>query len=185
VEKPTQTLTIGKGLDNTVDISSKWAITLPSLIYFYEIFIEIPLHNLVLKYQIWYLIPCCGLEVHNSTQELTSVNGVGYTVDLISKWVRTLPSLIYFSWDIYRDPLHKNKFKYESWYWTPCCGLEVKKPTQAIKLVRGPGNTFNLNPLDNYVYNIRFDIWHPAVGLRCRIPPRHIRQLKAQAILLT
>jgi hypothetical protein len=43
-----------------------------------------------------------------------------------------LPSLIYFSWDIYRDPpLHKKKS------------------------------------------NIKVDIWHPAVGLRCRNPPRH------------
>jgi hypothetical protein len=29
---------------------------------------------------------------------------------------------------------------------TPCCGLEVQKPTQALKSVKGPGNTFDLNP---------------------------------------
>jgi hypothetical protein len=30
---------------------------------------------------------------------------------------------------------------------TPCCGLEVQKPTQALKSVKGPGNTFDLNPM--------------------------------------
>jgi hypothetical protein len=29
---------------------------------------------------------------------------------------------------------------------TPCCGLEVQKPTQALKSVKDPGNTFDLNP---------------------------------------
>jgi hypothetical protein len=27
-----------------------------------------------------------------------------------------------------------------------CCGLEVQKPTQALKSVKGPDNTFDLNP---------------------------------------
>jgi hypothetical protein len=27
---------------------------------------------------------------------------------------------------------------------TPCCGLEVQKPTQAHKSVKDPGNTFDL-----------------------------------------
>jgi hypothetical protein len=58
-----------------------------------------------------------------------------------------LPSLIYFSWDIYRDPSSIRKIKYQSWYLTPCCGLEVQKPTQALKSVKVPGNTFDLNPL--------------------------------------
>jgi hypothetical protein len=31
---------------NTFNVSPKWARTLPSLIYFYGIFIETPLHNL-------------------------------------------------------------------------------------------------------------------------------------------
>jgi hypothetical protein len=26
---------------------------------------------------------------------------------------------------------------------TPCCGLEVQKPTQALKSVKGPGNIFD------------------------------------------
>jgi hypothetical protein len=28
---------------------------------------------------------------------------------------------------------------------TPCCGLEVQKPTQSLKTVKDPGNTFDLN----------------------------------------
>jgi hypothetical protein len=28
---------------------------------------------------------------------------------------------------------------------TPCCGLEVQKPTQGLKSVKGPGNTFDVN----------------------------------------
>jgi hypothetical protein len=35
-----------------------------------------------------------------------------------------------------------------------------------------------------YLINIKIDIWHPAVGLRCRKPPRHLSQLKARAIPL-
>jgi hypothetical protein len=55
------------------------------------------------------LTPCCGLEVQKPTQALKSVKGPGNTFELNPKWSRTLPSLIYFSWDIYRDPLHKKK----------------------------------------------------------------------------
>jgi hypothetical protein len=50
-------------------------------------------------------------EVQKPTQELKSVKDPGNTFDLIPKRSRTLPSLIYFSWNIYRDPLHKRKFK--------------------------------------------------------------------------
>jgi hypothetical protein len=38
------------------------------------------------------------------TQALKPVKGPGNTFDINSKWSRTLPSLIYFSWDIYRGP---------------------------------------------------------------------------------
>jgi hypothetical protein len=50
------------------------------------------------------LIHCCGLEVQKPTQVLKSVKGPEDTFDLNPKWARTLPTLIYFSWDIYRDP---------------------------------------------------------------------------------
>jgi hypothetical protein len=56
------------------------------------------------------LTPCCGLEVQKPNQALKSVKGPGNTFDRSPKWSRTLPSLIYFSWNIYRDhPLHKKK----------------------------------------------------------------------------
>jgi hypothetical protein len=45
----------------------------------------------------------CGLEVQKPTQALKSVKGPANTFDFNPKWSRTLPSLIYFSWDIYRD----------------------------------------------------------------------------------
>jgi hypothetical protein len=89
-----------------------------------------------IKYQCWYLTPCCGLEVHKPTQELKSVKGPGNTFDWHPKWERTLPSLIYFSWDIYRDPPSIKKIKYQCWYLTPCCGLEVQKPTQALSQLK-------------------------------------------------
>jgi hypothetical protein len=38
------------------------------------------------------------------TQALKSVKHPSNTVNLDPKRARTLPSLIYFSWDIYRDP---------------------------------------------------------------------------------
>jgi hypothetical protein len=55
------------------------------------------------------LTPYCGLEVQKLTQALKSVKGPGNTFDLNPKWSRIVPTLIYCSWDIYRDPLHKNK----------------------------------------------------------------------------
>jgi hypothetical protein len=55
------------------------------------------------------LTPCCGLEVQKPTHALKSVKGPGNTFDINHKWSRTLPSLIYFSWDIYRDPLSIKK----------------------------------------------------------------------------
>jgi hypothetical protein len=55
------------------------------------------------------LTPCCGLEVQKPTQALKSVKEAGNNFDFNPKWSRTLPSLIYFSWDIYRDPPSINK----------------------------------------------------------------------------
>jgi hypothetical protein len=51
------------------------------------------------------LTPCYGLEVHYPTQALKSVKDPGNTFNVNPKWKRTLASLIYISWDIYRDPL--------------------------------------------------------------------------------
>jgi hypothetical protein len=53
------------------------------------------------------LTPYFGLEVQQPNQVLQALKGAANTFDLNPKWTRTLPSLIYFSWDIHRDPLHK------------------------------------------------------------------------------
>jgi hypothetical protein len=98
------------------------------------------------KYQCWYLTPCCVLEVQKPTQALKSVKGRQNIFDWNPKWSRTLPSLIHFSWNIYRDPHLNCFFKYQSWHLTPYCGLQVQKPTQALKSVKSPGNTFDINP---------------------------------------
>jgi hypothetical protein len=39
--------------------------------------------------------------------------------------------------------------------------------------------------LHNLFSNIKIDILHPVVGLRCIIAPRHLSQLKTRAIPLT
>ena len=150
-------------------------------------------------YQSWYLTPCCVVEVQNPSQALKSVKGPDNTFDLNTKWERTLSSFGNILWDSYSPRL---KSKYQRWYLTPCCGLEMQNPTQAHKSVKGWGNTFDLNSkwkrtfpsFDNFswdVYssptpnrNIKVDIWHPVVGLRCRIPPRQFSQLKAREISL-
>jgi hypothetical protein len=95
------------------------------------------------------LTPCCGLEVQKPTQALKSVKDPCNTFNLNPKWARTLPSLIYFSWDINRDPTTPQKKIHISKlipYLTPCCGLEVQKPTQPLKSVKGQVNTFDVNP---------------------------------------
>jgi hypothetical protein len=51
------------------------------------------------------------LEVQKPTQALKSVKGQDNTFDINPKWTRTLPSLIYVSWDINRDPLPHNKIE--------------------------------------------------------------------------
>jgi hypothetical protein len=48
------------------------------------------------------LTSCCGLDVHYPTSALKSVKDPCNTFKLNSMWARTLPSLIYFTWDIYR-----------------------------------------------------------------------------------
>jgi hypothetical protein len=94
--------------------------------------------------------------------------GLDNTFDLNPKWVRTLQSSIYFSWDIHRDPpstkksIHiSNKGNFRAFNWLKClCGfLHLKptagcqistlmqKPTQALRSVKGPGNTFDLIPM--------------------------------------
>ena len=44
-----------------------------------------------------------------------------------------------FSWAFYRDPSTILLFKYQRWYLTPSCGIEVQKPIQALKSFNGLG----------------------------------------------
>jgi hypothetical protein len=53
------------------------------------------------------LTPYCGLEVQKPNQALQEVKDAADTFDGNPKWARTLPSLIYFSWYIYRPPPQK------------------------------------------------------------------------------
>jgi hypothetical protein len=57
----------------------------------------------------WSTMPCCGLEVQKLTQAFKSIKDLGNIFDWNFKRARTLPSLIYFSWNIYRDPLSIKK----------------------------------------------------------------------------
>jgi hypothetical protein len=74
------------------------------------------------------LTPYCGLEVQKSTQALQSVKCQDNTFDLSSKWARTLPSLIYFSYDSYRDPPPKNKSNIKVDIGYPALGLRCRNP---------------------------------------------------------
>jgi hypothetical protein len=48
---------------------------------------------------------------------------------------------------------------------TPCCGLEVQNPIQALKSVKGLGNTFDINPKWERTLppfgNFSWDIYRP------------------------
>ena len=145
MRKPTQAFKSVKDPGNIFDWIPKWARTLPSLIHFsWDIYRDPPpskknISMLIYDTLLW-------AWVQKPTQALKSVKGQGNTFDWNLKWSRTLPSLIYFSWDIYRDPTFIFFFSnIDIWYLTPSCGLEVQKPTQALKSVKGPGNTFDIN----------------------------------------
>ena len=72
-----------------------------------------------------------------------SVKCLCNTFDLNLKWGRTLPSEILHG--IFIEPPPPSILFYRSWHLTPWCGLEVQKPTQALKSVKNMGNTFGLN----------------------------------------
>ena len=146
MHKRTQALQSVNGPANTFDRSPKWVRTLPSLIYFSrDIYRDPPLlHKTIFNYQCWYLTPYCGFEVQNPPMHFNQLKVRKY------RWIKPqvgkiFPSLIYFSYDILETPLQK-KIKYQSWFLTPCCGLEVHKPTQALQSDKGLDNTFDWNP---------------------------------------
>jgi hypothetical protein len=98
------------------------------------------------KYQLWYLKKNYG----GGSQWLSHKNK-SRTAKFLHTWIE--------------PTLHKRKFKYQSWYLKPYCGLEVQKPTQSLTSVKGPGNIFYSNPrwaspqAHSRVSNINFDIW--------------------------
>jgi hypothetical protein len=76
--------------------------------------------------------------------------------------------------------------------WLKClCGIMHLKPTAGCQIstlifqkICGGGSLLDMHRVPPNP-NIKVDIWHPAVGLRCIIPPRYLPQLKARAIPLT
>jgi hypothetical protein len=80
IQKPIEALRSVKGLDNTYDISPKWARTLQSDI-FHGIFKEAP-PNIYVFNRSWYVTPSCGLEVQKSIQTRKTVKDLGNTFDL-------------------------------------------------------------------------------------------------------
>ena len=157
----------------------------------------------IFKYQTWYWTPCCGLEMQKPTQALKSVKDQGNYFDINPKWEWTLPSAGNCSMDIYRVPLQKRS-KYQSWYLTPCCGLEVQKLTQTLKSAKDQGNTFDINPnwerTLSSAGNFAWDIYRVSLQKRLKIPKlifdtllwassgknpsKHLRQLTIRAIPL-
>jgi hypothetical protein len=70
---------------------------------FHEIFIETEKkQNSNIKVDIWH--PAAGLRYRNPPRHFSQLKARAIPLTLNPKWSRTLPSLIYFSWDIYRDP---------------------------------------------------------------------------------
>ena len=145
-----------------------------------------------------------GLRCRNPPGHFSQLKA--WTISLIytPKWWRTLPSLIYFSWDIYRDPFHNKKSNIIDNIWHPTAGLRCRNPprhlgqlkARAIPLIgTRSGQELSLpeyifhrifieNSLHKKKSNIKVDIRHSAVGLRCRNPPRHCSQLTTWLILL-
>ena len=161
--------------------------------------------SLHIKVDIWH--PAVGLMCGNPPRHLNQLKTWAISLmETPSGQELCRPWYIFHEILIETPPLYKAKFKYQSWYLTPCCGLEVQKPTQALQSVKGPGNTLDWHPkwsrtLPSLIYfswdiyrdhpsiiffsNIKVHIWHPTVVLRCRNPSRHLNQLKTRAIPLT
>jgi hypothetical protein len=64
----------------------------------------------------------CGLEVQKPTQSLKSVKGPGNRFYSNPSWARILLSLIYFSWDVHRNPsptffFHSSNLVFDTLLW--------------------------------------------------------------------
>jgi hypothetical protein len=73
-------------------------------------------------------------------RRLKAVKSPGNTFDLNPIWARTLPLEILQGMFIDPHPILKLTFDTLMWAW-------VQKPTQGIESVKGPGNTFEVNPM--------------------------------------
>ena len=125
-----------------------------------------------------------------------SVKDPRNTIKVNPRLARTVPSVIYFSLDIYRGPTLQNllsNIKVD--IWRPAVGLKCIIPPRQLSqlktwaitlpsLIYFSWDIYRNPTLHNLFSNIKVDIWHPAVGLRYIIPPRHLRQLKTRVIPL-
>ena len=110
-----------------------------------------------------------GLRCRNPHRHFTllqSDKGPGNTFDLNPKWARNQPLGIFHEIFIEPLPLSTFFFKYQNRYLTPCCGLEVQKPTQALASVKGPCITYDLNP--KWARTLTLGIFH---GIFIEHPP--------------
>jgi hypothetical protein len=103
------------------------------------------------------------------TQALKSVKDPSKTFDLNLKRTSTLPSLIYFQISkLIFDILLWGHYKYPILFLIPD-GIVLAHlgcMSHGIFIESSLHNLFSSN--------IKVDIRHPAVGLRCRNPPRHL-----------
>jgi hypothetical protein len=92
-----------------------------------------------------------------SVSHATSIisNGTFYTTTIVRKKCGdALPGMrrAYFrKWRHFRSRdfmwrhFRSGPLQYQSWYLTPCCGLELHYPTKALTSIKGSGNIFDIN----------------------------------------
>jgi hypothetical protein len=94
---------------------------------------------------------------------MQSVKGPDNTFNVNPKWARTLPYLIYFSEDIYRDPASKKKSNIKVYIWHPAVGLRCRNPHRHFSQIKaGPIHlieTPSAPQAHSRVSNINFDFW--------------------------
>jgi hypothetical protein len=100
--------------------------------------------------QIWYLTPCCGLEMQKPTQALKSVKGQGHIFDWIRKYIKDGKVLDHLGCKSKVFPAPLTCLGAWVGFCTSSpqqgCGLEMQKPTQALKSVKGQGHIFDWIP---------------------------------------
>jgi hypothetical protein len=148
VQKPTQALKSVKGSGNTFDWNPKWSRILPSLKYFsWDINRHPPsiffFSNI--KVDIWR--PAVGLRCRNPPRHLSQLKARTVSLTATPSGQELCRPWNIFHGIFIETPLHNFVFKYQSWYLTPYCGLEVQKSTQALQSVKGPGYAFDLIPM--------------------------------------